>query len=211
MSLLAVRSLRTAATVLVLTGTCTFSAAAQDGTPRNFHSGMAWGFGYSGTIPEAYAGAGGWHFLKGRGIGVFADGKITVPSFTGHRNFCPASLQQCSITWVEQNRNDFAITDENEWLIINGGGMYAFTPEFALMLGAGMARLKRVREYVDPEEDSSIRITEQGNYYVPHDPEHSWTAQGVVGLLLRAGNRLALSLGYETAPRGMTIGVFLIP
>jgi hypothetical protein len=205
-------TLRIAALTLILSGAGTVQAAAQaPAPPRDFHSGMAWGIGYSGTIPEAYFGAGGWHLLRGNRFGVFADGKVTLPTFTAHDNYCPPSLQECSITWVQQNRNDFDLRDENEWLIFNVGGLYAFYPEFALMLGGGMARLRRVREYVDPEEDPDIRITPEGNYFVPHFAEPSWTAQAVVGLLMRAGNRLAFSFGYETAPRGMTIGVFIIP
>jgi hypothetical protein len=205
------RAVRTAALALVVLGACAVNVAGQAAPPRNFHSGMSWGIGYSGTIPEAYFGAGGWHLVRGSRFGVFADGKVTLPSLTGHNNYCPPALQECTIAWVQQNRNDFDLRDENEWLIFNVGGLYAFYPEFALMLGGGMARLRGIREFVDPEEDAAIRITEEGNYFVPHFAEPSWTAQLTAGLLMRAGNRIAFSFGYETAPRGMTVGVFITP
>jgi hypothetical protein len=211
MSAPVVRVQRAATLALILLMAWTTHAAAQTAERRDFHSGMAWGIGYSGTIPEAYFGAGGWHLLRGGRFGVFADGKVTLPTLTAHDNYCPPALQECSIVWVQQNRNDFELRDENEWLIFNVGGIYAFYPEFALVLGAGMARLRGVREYVDPDDDPDIRITAEGNYFVPHFAEPSWTAQAVVGLLMRAGNRLSFSFGYETAPRGMTIGVFISP
>jgi hypothetical protein len=208
---LVVRVQCTSVLAVLLLALCTSGAAAQQAPKRDFHSGMRWGAGYSGSIPDAYAGAGVWHLLGGGRIGLFVDGKTTVPRITGHRNYCPPALGECSITWVQQNRDDFNLGDENEWLILNAGAMYAFTPDFALLLGGGMARLRRVREYVDAEEDFAFRITEEGNYFVPYDPAQNWQAQAAFGLLMRASSRVSFSFGYETAPGTMTVGLFISP
>lgn len=186
-------------------------AAAQPVTPvRDFLSSPRFGVGYSGALPEALAGASAWYMTGPRRLGAFADFKMTVPRPTSHRNYCPPRLQECSIRWVQVNEPlHFQGQDENEWLAFNAGGIYAFSGEFALMLGGGAARLMQVRQFIDDEDEFSARITPEGTYYVPHDPASQWTGQAVIGLLLRAGNRLAFSFGHETGIGGMTVGLYL--
>lgn len=182
--------------------------AAQAVPRRDFYGTMRTGLGYNGSLPEAIAGAGVWHFFGSSRFGVFADGKFTTSSLTGDDKYCPSQLGACSVQFVEQERDDVVIRDEDEWLLFNVGGMYALTPEFAVMLGGGLARKTRIREYLT--ENETQWLTVNGTYFVRRDSEPIWDPQAVVGGLLRAGPHLAFSFGYETAPSGLTVGAYLV-
>jgi hypothetical protein len=184
------------------------AANAQAGPQRDFHTTLRHGAGYSGVFPDAALGAGIFSFLGNTRFGVFADGKMTVPRLTSSEGYCPPEIAVCTVEWVQANRNDLMIRDENELLIFNAGGMYAITPEFALMLGAGMARTTRLREYFHDTDDEIGRIGDSGAYFVLHETEPTWGVQGVAGLLFRAGRNLVFRFGYETAPGGMSVGIY---
>lgn len=186
---------------------------------RGFHGGMNTGIGYSGVLPEVAAGAGAWHFFGSSRIGVFTDAKFTTGSFTGESDYCPDAIEVCTLAWVQQNRPEDPmppIRDQDEWLLVNAGGMYALSPEFAIMIGGGAARLRRVFELVDwlaLEEErppGAELITPSGRYFVDQEVDPTWQAQLVLGMLFRAGNNLAFRAGYETAPGGMSLGVYFV-
>lgn len=197
-----------AAFTCVLAALSPADAAAQAVPLRDFHGTMRTGLGYNGSLPEAFAGAGVWHFFGSTRFGVFADAKFTTSSLTGDDKYCPSPLDECSVGFVEQERDDVVIRDEDEWLLFNIGGMYAVAPELAIMVGGGLARKTRIREYLT--ENETQWLTPTGTYFVRRDPEPSWDPQAVVGGLLRAGPHLAFSFGYETAPSGLTVGAYLV-
>jgi hypothetical protein len=207
-------SSRAVLVMLVLVAAAATDAAAQNIPERNFYTGMRRAVGYSGQVPEALLGVGAWAFLGESRFGVFVDGKMTYPKYSSHSNYCPPALQTCSVEWVEANRlsgdnADFIIRDENDWFILNGGMAYAVAPEFAVMVGAGMARRSRVREYLDDEESAELRITESGSYFAPHG-DTKWEPQAVASVMMRASNYIAFSFGVETGPRGMTVGLYFV-
>jgi hypothetical protein len=175
---------------------------------RHFRAVMRTGIGYSAAIPDAVLGASVYRFLGSGSLGVFADWKMKANSLKGSDNYCPSVIQSCQVAWVEAERNDIRIRDEDEWLLFNVGVIYAFTPEFALMLGGGPARKTRITEFFHDEPDDNLRITETGGYFVNDDPSSGWTGQVAVGGMLRAGNGLAFRIGYETAPGGMSVGAY---
>jgi hypothetical protein len=194
--------------VMVLT-TLASSVAAQTRPARNFRTTMTTGVGYAGAVPDALAGVGAFRFLGGSGLGVFGDVKLTLPSLTRDGDYCPPALDDCSTAWVTSERNDQDLGITNEWIVANAGVLYALTPELAVMAGAGIARQKRYREFFHDESDPTARLTPTGGYYV--DEDAGWTPQAVGGLLFRAGMRLAFRFGYETAPGGMSFGVYFVP
>jgi hypothetical protein len=204
------QALRPALLCVLLSGMST-RLPAQVAPTHDFLSGPRVGVGYHGVIPDVLAGGGLWYLSGPRRFGVFVDGKTTVPNPASHQNFCPPGLQgPCTVESVESRYNHWALRDRERWLILNGGGMYAFSGEFALLLGGGVARLSQYREYIDEEEDHTQRVTWEGNYLVPHEPRDQMVANLVIGGLIRAGNRVAFSFGYETAPAGMTVGLFVV-
>jgi hypothetical protein len=178
----------------------------------DFLSGPRFGIGYHAVVPDVLAGAGAWYLSGPRRFGVFVDGKFTVPNPAHHANYCPPGLGNvpCNVEAVQANFNHWQLRDREHWTIFNAGGMYAVSREFAVMLGGGMARRNLYREYIDDEDDDTVRITWEGNYLVPMEPRDEWVAQLTVGGLVRAGNRVGFSVGYETAPASMSIGVFVM-
>jgi hypothetical protein len=178
---------------------------------QDFLSGPRFGFGYSGVIPDVLAGAGVWYLTGPRRFGVFVDAKMTTPNPENEQNFCPPRLGgPCTLEWVQANYNHDMLRDREHWMALNAGGMYALSREFALMVGAGLVRVNRSREFIDMEEEDSLRITWEGNYLVPHPDWDTWGVQATVGGMLRAGNRIAFSFGYETGIGGMSVGLFVV-
>lgn len=195
--------------VLLLVATAS-KLGAQVAPSRDFRSSMRTGIGYTAAFPDAIAGAGAWHFLGASPFGVFADAKLTVPSRRNSDRYCPPALEQCVIAWVETERNDIPLRNWDEYLLLNAGGVYAITSEFAFLLGAGVSRWRGVREYIDEEQDPDLRINDTGSYYVDHQLEPDWSAQVVAGMLLRAGRNVAFRFGYESAPGGLSVGAYFV-
>lgn len=194
------------------------AGAQQELTGRHFGEGFRTGIGYAGVLPDAAIGGSAWQLLTDR-VGMFVDAKFTPSSLTGDADYCPpaatapAAVTSCAVEPVHAHWRDFAVRDESEYLIFNAGAMYILTDEFALLLGAGMARHRRIREYfenIDWEQGEEPRISRFGRYYVPHEESPGFSPQLVVGGLFRIGSRVALRFGYETAPGGISIGGYLI-
>lgn len=181
------------------------SAGSLAGQGRDFRSGMRTGIGYTAAFPDVQAGVGVWHLVGGSPFGVFADAKMTIGSLRDEPTHCPAALTECTVTYVESQRNDLFIREQDEFLIANAGAMYAITPQFVLMLGAGAARKRTVTEYFDEEEEP---ITETGQFFVDNEPDPATELQLVAGMLIRAGTHLVFRFGYETAPGGMSLGAY---
>ena len=179
--------------------------------PKTFRSGMNLGAGYVGVIPEAVVGGGAFYFFGTSGIGVFADAKMTPGSLKKHENYCPQAISVCSVSWVESERNDFRLRVADEWLGFNVGAMYTLTPQLAVLGGAGLVRLRRFNEYFDDVDDPALRVTPTGNYYVDDEAGSGWKPQGVIGLMLRAGPSLAIRFGVESAIKGGSVGVYIVP
>jgi len=171
---------------------------------------MRTGIGYNGAFPEAIAGAGAWHFFGSGPFGAFVDGKVTTGSETRSGNFCPAELGECTIASLLETRPnlDFQLRDEDEWLAFNAGGAYALSPEFALLLGAGFVRQRRLREFVTESEERWI--TDNGTFFVNREPGTDWGAQAVIGGLVRMGSSLAASFTMETRTSGVSIGLYWV-
>jgi hypothetical protein len=194
-------------TAILLAGA---AAPVQSQGVHDFMSGPRFGIGYNGVIPDVLAGAGAWYIFGPRRIGVFVDGKTTVPNPESHANYCPPRLPQCTLEYAQSNYNHDFLRDHDHWLLLNAGGIYVLSREFAIMLGGGLARLNRTREFVDLEESEEFRMTWEGNYLVPHPDRDQWTPQATIAGLVRAGNRVAFSFGYETGAAGMSVGLYVM-
>jgi hypothetical protein len=208
---LLVGALRRAALLVALTAPlATTPLQAQLREPRDFRSGLRTGFGYSGVLPNAVYGLGAFHFLGQRPVGVFVDMRLTALSGIRHdKEYCPDGLGECTNAWVLDNRNDMNVGESEEWLAFNAGLAYALTPEFAVLLGAGMARETLFQEYFDETADGAVRLTESGSYYVANDAAPTWKPQAVIAILMRGGRNLAFRLGYETALGGLELGAYI--
>lgn len=192
------------------------SIAAQ--VAPTFERGIRTAIGYTGVLPDALLGAGALHRLEGTPWGGFAEVKTTSGSVTGDRDYCPAGarppvVEACTIAAVEARWNDIPLRDVDEYLLVNAGVLRVLTEELALLVGGGLARPRRIREYaenINRELGEEPRVSEFGVYFAPEDENPGWTPQLVVGALFRAGPRFLLRVGYETAPGGMSLGAYLV-
>ncbi len=193
--------------LLLLSGAGLLGQAAPQ---RTFEIGMRTGVGYTGAIPDAAVGVGVWHLFGSGRFGVFADAKTTFPSKRDNGDYCPEELTSCTVPDIEAERIDIVLRDVDEYLLFNLGGLITVSPEIAFLLGAGPVRHSRIREYFDGATGADYLITDDGSYYAPHVPASSWTAQFVVGTLIRLGNRLVVRFGYERGPGGISFGGYWV-
>ena len=200
------RRMLCALTALLVLVTAPLDAQSSD---ASFTTDRVTGFGYTGAVPKAEIGVGVFHFLGRKGLGVFADAKMTLGSIQDKEDYCPPAVATCDVSWAESNRNDLFVRDIDEFLIVNAGVIQAVTRELALMAGAGAARRTRFREYYD---DVSIGdpITPNRGYFVDDPRFDGWIANFAVGAMFRVHRHAALRLGYETAPGGLSLGGYLL-
>lgn len=193
------------------------SAAQQH---RDFHSGMETGIGYSGVLPDAAIGVSVWRHIAALGFGIFADAQMSHTRIGNDPTYCPARISPpttpvCTVRAVETEagllRNyRHPMVDSDEYLVFNVGGMLPLTDEFAIMLGAGMARHREYREYSEiPVADEDFQVSPTGSYFAPFEAEPEWKPQLVTGMLFRAGNNFVVRFGYDTEVAGLGAGLYL--
>jgi hypothetical protein len=182
---------------------------------RDFHQGMRFGIGYAAVYPDAALGASAFMNFPARRFGLFADVKMTPGTVQDEPSFCPPptrppNLDRCTVETVQfEWPVDFQLRDVNEFLIFNAGGFYSITDEFAILLGAGWVRRHDFREFTEMvPDDEDWRVSDTGAYYAPFTEEGVWGAQGVLGLMFRAGNNLVFRFGVDTEPSGFAVGIY---
>ncbi len=171
-------------------------AQVQRAAGTGFGDGRLLGVGYTGVIPDAAAGAGAIFFPGEGRLGFFAEGKTTwgslrdEPSFTDDPGPSRPGISR--------------LRKEDEWTVVNGGVALALNPDFALLLGAGLAQRTRFEEFVDVAGEFS---------FIMEDPAKSGNrANFLAAFALRVGSRVALRAGMESDPRMVSLGgYFLLP
>jgi hypothetical protein len=151
------------------------------------------GMGYSAVIPEANMGVGLFYFPASSKVGFFADAKMTPrslrdqPGFLGHVN--PIEVR------------DPLLRTTNEWRVLNAGIALPLNPDFVILLGGGAAHLREILEFVDLAGEFS---------YLGEDPSRTgWRSNAVLGLMIRGGREIGFRFGLESAPRKLSVGVYL--
>ncbi|TVR64908.1 MAG: hypothetical protein EA422_05440 [Gemmatimonadales bacterium] len=171
-------------------------AQVQRNPGTGFGDGRLLGVGYTGVIPDAAAGAGVLFFPSESRLGFFAEGKTTWGTLRDE----PSFLDDPGTFGPGISR----LRKEDEWNVFNGGVVLALNPDFAVLIGGGLAQRTRFVEFVDVAEEFSFLV---------EDPQKSGNRpNGVVGFVLRVGSQVALRFGMESDPRMVSLGgYFLIP
>jgi hypothetical protein len=158
-----------------------------------FGESRVFGIGYSAVIPEANLGASLFYFPASARIGFFADAKMTPrslrdqPAFVG--DVTPADVR------------DPLLRTTSEWRVLNAGVAVPVSPDFVILLGGGAAHLREILEFVDLAGEFS---------YLGEDPSRTgWGGNAVFGLLIRGGREVGFRFGLESAPRKLSVGVYL--
>ncbi len=205
--------------VAVVAGLLAAAAPSSAQQTRDFYTGMQTGIGYSAVLPDAMLGISVWRHIPSLGFGVFVDAQRSHTNLSGDATYCPPRISPpttpaCTVRVVENEagllRNyRHAMVDNDEYLVFNVGGILPLTEEFALVLGAGMARHRAFREYTEiPVEDEDFQVSPTGSYIAPFETEGEWKPQLVSGMLFRAGNSFVIRFGYDTEVSGLGMGLY---
>lgn len=157
------------------------------------------GIGYVVNAPNQYVGASAHVLTRALGgLGLYVDGKFTVPSARDKDNF----QEEWTAQYVDDNFGDIPFTTDEQHRSFNAALMRPVTPELILYAGAGLTERAAFVEYRD-------ETGERGNlgFYWVEDPDQKATGLNVLGgAFFRIGRNVALQFGAEAEPRGLTIG-----
>lgn len=170
-------------------------------------TGVQFGIGYVANAPEAMAGASGYVVLPWwRGLGLYVDAKLDVSGPTGERGYAP------DITVAQILGGDYKkefIKGEDSWRSVNAAILHPVNSFLGLYGGAGVARKTSFELYqVDP--DSGVG---EGGVVWAEDPEAEEVRVNLMaGLITRLTPEVSSHFGFETQPRGLTVGIsFRLP
>lgn len=91
---------------------------------------------------------------------------------------------------------------DESWTGISASLLRRVTPDLSLYAGAGVSWARAYRQFAEPSRAFGVF----GTFWV-RDPGVDRTELNVVaGALLRAHRNFSFRAGFETAPRGMTVG-----
>jgi len=188
----------TAATLLGLTGAF--------GSPRP-SSGQdlalpRFGIGYVANGPDLLVGGGGYVVFPALGgIGFFADVKLDLESPSRKPEF----LSRLNARQVEDQVEGAVLQfPDNSWRSFNMGVIRPVSPWLMLYAGGGYAVRTRYRAYQEPSQEMGFL----GFFWVEAPDERKTTVNTMFGGFMRISHRLAFQIGFETAPRGLTVGAF---
>jgi len=161
------------------------------------------GIGYVANAPEAMAGASGYVILpRWGGIGLYLDAKLDVSNPTGDRGYDDA----ITAAQVRNREGGEFINGEGSWWSANAAILRPVTDFLVVYGGGGVARKTRFELY-QVDQDSGIGV---GGVVWVEDPEAEETRVNfMAGVIMRLTGRVSTHFGFETQPRGLTVGASL--
>lgn len=161
---------------------------------------VTFGIGYVANAPQLLAGAGAYAtFPLLGGLGFYLDAKFDVNGPSREDNFESALT---ALEVEDQIPGVALVGSEDSWRSFNIAVVRPLTPAFMVYLGAGYATRTRYHEYRDPKGERGLL----GLLWAEAPHEESSTVNGLFGGFLRLGRPLDFQFGFETAPRGFTVG-----
>lgn len=161
------------------------------------------GFGVVGNVPETLVGLQGYVILPHMGgIGLYLDAKFDYENASGERAFEGALTAE----WIENNveGNKF-VQGETSWRSFNAALVRPLTPYLIVYAGGGIAQGSEFGLYEDPSRNLGIT----GLLWV-EDPRLDQTKVNfIAGTFLRLSPRVSTQFGFETQPKGFSVGVSL--
>jgi len=161
------------------------------------------GIGYVANAPDAMAGGAAYVILPGAGgIGLYVDAKFDVNKPTSQRGYdaTTTSLQVASMPGSTYRRT------EGGWRSFNAAVIRPINPQFWIYAGAGVAQLTRYDLY-DVNAENNVGF---GGVAWVENPATSETRANVLGgIMMRLSSHLTAQFGYDTQPKGFTVGATL--
>lgn len=155
--------------------------------------------GYTVNAPHMFLG-GSVGVLLGN-WGIIADMKFAHED----RGRDPYFIKSIDPAQAEAVYGDYHVDTSDAWRAYNLSLVRVINTDFAVYAGAGYAERTTYREYQDPLGNRG-RI---GYYWVEDAAASGSTVNLQVGGLFAFGRSLVFQFGFETQPRGGTIGVML--
>lgn len=193
---------------------CTFASLALTlvavfagpGEARAQVEAFRFGFGYVANAPEMLAGLQGMVILPALGgIGLYADLKFDAESpdrdeyFVADRTALQVEDQIAGVRFIDHR---------DSYQGLNVALVRPVNPALMLYAGVGVATMTRYREYLDPSE----QLGQAGYFWVEATDEEATFTNVLAGIFMRVSPVLSLQTGFETNPKGFTVGAtFLLP
>lgn len=175
-------------------------ATAQQGAAMTL---PRFGIGYVGNAPDLLAGGGAYAILPVLGgIGLYVDAKFDTSPGSAEDGF----IAGLTAREVDDEIGDDFRDDDSSWRSFNAAIVRPLTPSFMLYGGLGHARETVYRQYYDDTGERGL-----AGYYWVESPEDERSQLNVLlGMFLRMTPRLNAQFGFETMPRGGTVGLSLL-
>lgn len=157
-----------------------------------------WFVGFSTSPPQQMAGVvTAVTFSRLGGWGLLADMRFTTDSPRGDIFLSGRTPGEADADGDEFQRN------RSTWTSLGLSAVRGLTPEFAVYGGGGVTWETAYIQYFDETRERAAPL---GFYWV-EDEERSMVHPNVLfGVLMRIGNRLAVQVGGQTAPRSFVLG-----
>jgi hypothetical protein len=177
--------------VLAAALSCGRQATAKDLTafPHN-------ALGFSANVPKQFLGF-SLCTLRPHKVGLYVDIKAGIPFVEGSDSY----YDNISI-WQAEDWGDHLVSKQSHWISLNVGGTFVISSAVACYFGGGYSHRADYREYYD-----EFHILGEDGHYMIDDGSAS-RANFLGGLLVQADRTWGLQFGAESAPRGVTLGVF---
>jgi hypothetical protein len=159
------------------------------------------GIGYVANAPSLMAGGGGYVlFPAWGGVGLYVDAKFDLHNPSDDVAFRPGTTPEeleAEIPGVE------FIKRETSWRSFNVGLVRPLTPALMAYAGAGYSRASYYRLYQEVSMDVGRAI------WVEAPDDEETRVNLMLGILVRVNATITSQFGFETQPRGMSIGASL--
>ena len=176
--------------------------AVAQGAPRALE-GPQFGIGYIASAPDLMGGIGGYVVVPTLGgIGIYLDAKFDLQNPSSSEEF------ESSLT-AEQVPHEVVganfIESESSYRSFNVAVVRPLNSFLMVYLGGGLAQRTRYNEYEDP----SKTLGRGGIFWVEFPSEAENRMNMMIGMMMRVGPRITSHFGFETQPRGITVGISL--
>lgn len=164
------------------------------------------GIGYMANAPDQMAGGGGYVlFQKWGGIGLYVDYKWDISSPANDEGF-EKDLTAEEVPYEVAGAN--FLERKSSYKSLNFALVRPISPFLMVYGGAGLARRTRYHSYEDP----STNLGRGGIFWVESITESGDFPNFLIGLMMRVGPSITSHFGFETQPRGATVGLsFRLP
>ncbi len=172
--------------------------------------GPQFGVGFVGNAPDAMVGGGGYVLLPELGpitggIGLYVDFKWNLDDPASDREYVEGLTPAEFLNDPDRVSADFRRT-EPSWWSINAAVVRPLTPFLLGYAGGGLARKTEYDLYnVSPNDPAGV-----GGLVLVKNPDGEETRLNLMaGIIMRLTASVSTHFGFETQPRGLTIGASL--